>query len=208
MPDICFDVTIDDDEEEEDVEGEGEERNDSLNVDMVYDNIDCLHCSEKNETKEDTEVNDSWACDDVFYSFKTFNSHSFDIRSLTDCKYFLHGLCAVSNCSFRHPSGPLHGSKVCKKWKIKSCFDINCPYAHPKLTSVSSLREYSPNQCDVECKYFRAGSCRLGSSCTYLHNLEPLMSQRKRKHGENILEKYSLSKNVETSEISWKRAKS
>eukprot|EP01133_Synstelium_polycarpum_P011919 gene11919-13887_t len=54
------------------------------------------------------------------------------------CKYFLNGMCYVTNCSFRHSKDTI----VCKFWLRSQCFNQECNYSHnmaPSILPISSL---------------------------------------------------------------------
>ena len=87
------------------------------------------------------------------------------------CRHHLIGRCKYSeNCFFAHSVDQIarridfRRTKLCSK---SNCRDANCLYAH----SVDEIRDPYADVCE---SWVRTGSCSLGNSCKFSHNLTHL----------------------------------
>jgi hypothetical protein len=125
-------------------------------------------------------------------------------------------------------------STICKKWIVYQCYDVSCPFQHPAsdVSSYSYLyqettvphrkvdkREFrsagtieksqSQTGSDTLCKYYLAGKCKAGTSCSFRHELPEAQYKRQKtsattiadsstKEGSQILEKYSMKHHLKS----------
>jgi len=89
-----------------------------------------------------------------------------------DCRYYLAGSCSKGiECSYRHCVEAKNTSAICESWQATSkCQDPQkCKSLHPTKQPEAKI-----------CHFYARGMCKTGSSCKFLHILQPEDSENQK----------------------------